>query len=245
MNCLFCLFKHLCVTCKLAVMSVRLQTCSVSTLMCISPNFGFLLVRDSLASLLSSSLDDGTFLEHSQPSSSGGEGEGGVAEITPPSSAPVTALAPSLTPASQPTISLLTDNSTDTLSVDSLTLLPPADSPHLHPCTSYSPATHSLQKPDASIPEEEEDDEKDGISKEEEEASQLGKTERDATVKEELTTELVTPTEEEPEGQDNSLTEMNQDKELQKRDDLRATESAEKTEVAEIQRQLSSSPELD
>lgn len=216
--------------------------------MCISPNFGFLLVRDSLASLLSSPLDDGTFLEHSQPSSSGGEGEGGVAEITPHSSAPVTALAPSLTPASQPTISLLTDNSTDTLSVESLTLLPPADSPHLHPCTSYSPATHSLQKPDASIPEEEEeeDDEKDGISKEEDEVSQLGETERDATVKEETTTtELVTPTEEEPEGQENSLSGMNQDKELQKRDDLRATESAEKTEVAEIQSQLSSSPELD
>ncbi|XP_047656799.1 protein CLEC16A isoform X2 [Tachysurus fulvidraco] len=38
-------------------------------------------------------------------------------------------LAPSLTPAAQPTISLLSDTNTDSLSVDSLTLLPPAD-PH-------------------------------------------------------------------------------------------------------------------
>ncbi|TUS23627.1 Protein CLEC16A [Bagarius yarrelli] len=42
------------------------------------------------------------------------------------------ALAPSLTPAAQPTISLLSDTNTDSLSVDSLTLLPPADPPCLH-----------------------------------------------------------------------------------------------------------------
>uniref|UniRef100_A0A667WI10 C-type lectin domain containing 16A n=1 Tax=Myripristis murdjan TaxID=586833 RepID=A0A667WI10_9TELE len=59
--------------------------------------------------------------------------------------APAQALAPSLTPASQPTISLLTDDNADTLSVESLTLLPPADSPHLHPCASLIPVTHSLQ----------------------------------------------------------------------------------------------------
>ncbi|XP_043087408.1 protein CLEC16A isoform X4 [Puntigrus tetrazona] len=41
------------------------------------------------------------------------------------------ALAPSLTPAPQPTISLLSDNDAETLSVDSLTLLPPADPPRL------------------------------------------------------------------------------------------------------------------
>ncbi|XP_060748154.1 protein CLEC16A isoform X2 [Tachysurus vachellii] len=40
-------------------------------------------------------------------------------------------LAPSLTPAAQPTISLLSDTNTDSLSVDSLTLLPPADPPCL------------------------------------------------------------------------------------------------------------------
>ncbi|CAL1589014.1 unnamed protein product [Knipowitschia caucasica] len=50
------------------------------------------------------------------------------------------ALAPSLTPAAQPSISLLTDAAAaDSLSVESLTLLPPADSPHLHPCTNPSP----------------------------------------------------------------------------------------------------------
>uniref|UniRef100_A0A3Q2YGJ0 C-type lectin domain containing 16A n=1 Tax=Hippocampus comes TaxID=109280 RepID=A0A3Q2YGJ0_HIPCM len=63
--------------------------------------------------------DDGTFLESTPPSSSCGEGEGG---------GPPPTLAPSLTPASQPTISLLTDSNADTLSVESLTLLPPADS---------------------------------------------------------------------------------------------------------------------
>ncbi|XP_051569798.1 protein CLEC16A-like isoform X2 [Myxocyprinus asiaticus] len=41
------------------------------------------------------------------------------------------ALAPSLTPAPQPTISLLSGNDAETLSVDSLTLLPPADPPRL------------------------------------------------------------------------------------------------------------------
>uniref|UniRef100_A0A7N8YAR4 C-type lectin domain containing 16A n=1 Tax=Mastacembelus armatus TaxID=205130 RepID=A0A7N8YAR4_9TELE len=90
---------------------------------------------------------------HTPPSSSSGEGEGGGGEVTLVSSTPSTpvpapALAPSLTPASQPTISLLTDNSADTLSVESLTLLPPADSPHLHPCTSHISTTHSLLRPD-------------------------------------------------------------------------------------------------
>uniref|UniRef100_A0A6Q2XDN5 C-type lectin domain containing 16A n=1 Tax=Esox lucius TaxID=8010 RepID=A0A6Q2XDN5_ESOLU len=84
-----------------------------------------------------SSSDDGTFLENTPPSSSGGEGDGGGGELTG-SSPPLLAategpiLAPSLTPASQPNISLLTDGHTDTLSMESLTLLPPADPPHLH-----------------------------------------------------------------------------------------------------------------
>uniref|UniRef100_A0A096LS00 C-type lectin domain containing 16A n=1 Tax=Poecilia formosa TaxID=48698 RepID=A0A096LS00_POEFO len=59
-----------------------------------------------------------------------GEGGGGEAPSTPSNPVPAPALAPSLTPASQPTISLLTDSNADTLSVESLTLLPPADSPH-------------------------------------------------------------------------------------------------------------------
>uniref|UniRef100_A0A674MT08 C-type lectin domain containing 16A n=1 Tax=Takifugu rubripes TaxID=31033 RepID=A0A674MT08_TAKRU len=69
------------------------------------------------------------FLDHTPPSSSGAEAEGGAADTMPGSSGP--ALAPSLTPASQPTISLLTESGSDSLSVESLTLLPPADSPHL------------------------------------------------------------------------------------------------------------------
>uniref|UniRef100_A0A8C1W7U8 C-type lectin domain containing 16A n=1 Tax=Cyprinus carpio TaxID=7962 RepID=A0A8C1W7U8_CYPCA len=59
------------------------------------------------------------------------------AELTGPA-LPVSglALAPSLTPARQPTISLLSDNDAETLSVDSLTLLPPAAPPRLRSFTS-------------------------------------------------------------------------------------------------------------
>uniref|UniRef100_A0A672YEM1 C-type lectin domain containing 16A n=1 Tax=Sphaeramia orbicularis TaxID=375764 RepID=A0A672YEM1_9TELE len=104
-------------------------------------------------------------ISHTPPSSSGGEGESGSMEVTSVSSSPAgsvhpPALAPSLTPASQPTISLLTDNSADTLSVESLTLLPPADPPHLHPCASHVPTTaQSHQRRDSAIAEEEEEDE--------------------------------------------------------------------------------------
>uniref|UniRef100_A0A671XZH2 C-type lectin domain containing 16A n=1 Tax=Sparus aurata TaxID=8175 RepID=A0A671XZH2_SPAAU len=106
---------------------------------------GFLSPSPSLFSspLLSSPADDGTFLEHTPPSSSGGEGEGGGGEVTLVSSVTAPTLAPSLTPASQPTISLLTDNSADSLSVESLTLLPPSDSPHLHPCATGLITTHT------------------------------------------------------------------------------------------------------
>ncbi|XP_034567059.1 protein CLEC16A isoform X1 [Notolabrus celidotus] len=143
--------------------------------------------------------DDGTFLEHTPPSSSGGEGGGG--EVTPVPSTPSALiaapnLAPSLTPASQPTISLLTDSSTDTLSVESLTLLPPTDMPHLHPIASLVSATLPLQRLDAFIAEEEEEIDGGG----EEEGSPLDETETDATIQEETTTtELVTPTDEAPE----------------------------------------------
>uniref|UniRef100_A0A8C1EEM4 C-type lectin domain containing 16A n=1 Tax=Cyprinus carpio carpio TaxID=630221 RepID=A0A8C1EEM4_CYPCA len=61
------------------------------------------------------------------------------------------ALAPSLTPAPQPTISLLSDNNAETLSVDSLTLLPPADPPRLrsfnfwvYPAVLFSEGTFSF-----------------------------------------------------------------------------------------------------
>ncbi|XP_056257205.1 protein CLEC16A isoform X4 [Seriola aureovittata] len=210
--------------------------------------------------------DDGTFLEHTPPSSSGGEGEGGGGEVTlvsstPSTPAPAPALAPSLTPASQPTISLLTDNNADTLTVESLTLLPPADSPHLHPCASHIPATRPLQRPDASIAEEDEE-EKEGDSKaeqreeeelQEEEGSPMDETETDATVKEEsTTTELITPTDEapeeaeggdEPEGEDTPL-QVDRDllsaAELQERDD-----SVENTEDAETHTETPDSPELD
>lgn len=47
-------------------------------------------------------------------------------------------MAPSLTPAPQPTISLLSDNDAETLSVDSLTLLPPSDPPRLRSFSTQS-----------------------------------------------------------------------------------------------------------
>lgn len=72
-------------------------------------------------------------------------------------------------------------------------------------------------------------------------------TETDATVKEETTTtELVTPTEEEPEGEDDTPLEVNKDQlsaaELQERDESTATENTEDTE---IYTETPDSPELD
>uniref|UniRef100_A0A8C7XY75 C-type lectin domain containing 16A n=1 Tax=Oryzias sinensis TaxID=183150 RepID=A0A8C7XY75_9TELE len=124
--------------------------------------------------------EDGVYLEHTPPLSSS----------APSTSTLCPALAPSLTPASQPTISLLTDSATDALSVESLTLLPPADSPHLHACA----ATHSLLWPGPSILEEKEE------GPQEDGGFTLDET--DATVKEETNTtvELVTPTDESPNG---------------------------------------------
>ncbi|XP_063759434.1 protein CLEC16A isoform X2 [Eleginops maclovinus] len=146
--------------------------------------------------------DDAAFLEHTPPSSSVGDGEGG--DVTLVSSAP--ALAPSLTPASQPTISLLTDNSAETLSVESLTLLPPSDSPHLHPCTSHTPAKHSLQRPDAIIAEEEENDE--GIEAERKKEELQDRSPEDEAVKEDTTDEAP---EEAEGGDEDAPVEVNSD----------------------------------
>uniref|UniRef100_A0A8C9YUU0 C-type lectin domain containing 16A n=1 Tax=Sander lucioperca TaxID=283035 RepID=A0A8C9YUU0_SANLU len=193
--------------------------------------------------------DDGTFLDHTPPSASGGEGEGVGGEVMLVAS----------TPSAPPNISLLTDNNAETLSVESLTLLPPAGSPHLHPCASHIPAAHSLQRPDASIAEEEEEEEGDRKEEQreeegqqEEEGSPMDETETDATVKEETTTaELVTPTDEEPEGVDkpegeDTPLEVNIDQlsaaELQERDD---SEYVENTEDTEMHTDTQDSPELD
>lgn len=63
-----------------------------------------------------------------------------VALTDPALPVPAPALAPSLTPAAQPTISLLSDTDAETLSVDSLTLLPPADPPRLRSFSTQSSA---------------------------------------------------------------------------------------------------------
>ncbi|XP_073713478.1 protein CLEC16A isoform X3 [Misgurnus anguillicaudatus] len=88
------------------------------------------------------------------------------------------ALAPSLTPAPQPTISLLSDNDAETLSVDSLTLLPPADPPRLRSFSTQSSvqdeetATAGSAEDDEGIPAVTHEDKKDiSVILEEEEAS--------------------------------------------------------------------------
>ncbi|PWA33284.1 hypothetical protein CCH79_00013629 [Gambusia affinis] len=184
--------------------------------------------------------DDCAYLEHTPSSSSGGEGEGGGGEApsTPSNPVPAPALAPSLTPASQPTISLLTDSNADTLSVESLTLLPPADSPHLHP---YG-VTHCLQRPEASIMEEEEEREASREREEElqeEDGSLMDETETDATVKDETTetTDLITPTDEGPDGADQQGEDASLDVEGES---TTATGSVETTHA-----EAAESPELD
>ncbi|KAM6914235.1 protein CLEC16A isoform 3-T3 [Lycodopsis pacificus] len=183
--------------------------------------------------------DDGTLLEHTPPSLSGGEGEGGgggeVTLVSSAPSAPVTGLAPSLTPASQPNISLLTDGDAEALSVESLTLLPPADSPHLHPCASHLPTAHSLQRAGASIAGEGQGQgHRKGEQRDEEALPEEEGSPTDETVKEETTTaELVTPTDEEPEAEgEDAPPEMNRD------------DSAE-TEDPEMHTDTPDSPELD
>lgn len=83
--------------------------------------------------------------------------------------------------------------------MESLTLLPPADSPHLHPCARHSSIGQNLLRGEVFIPEEEEE----GISSDErEEGKEEGwLDEAEMTVKE-VTKELVTPSEEEPGGQE-------------------------------------------
>uniref|UniRef100_H3D223 C-type lectin domain containing 16A n=1 Tax=Tetraodon nigroviridis TaxID=99883 RepID=H3D223_TETNG len=100
--------------------------------------------------------NEGAFLDHTPPSSSSAaEGEGAAA------------LAPSLTPASQPTISLLPESSSDSLSVESLTLLPPADSPHLYPCARLSSVSQNLPRELVTPTEEEPEGQGNTAAKEE------------------------------------------------------------------------------
>uniref|UniRef100_A0A669EX12 C-type lectin domain containing 16A n=1 Tax=Oreochromis niloticus TaxID=8128 RepID=A0A669EX12_ORENI len=185
----------------------------------------------------------------SSGSGSTGRCDSVTASTTSAQSPAAPALAPSLTPASQPTISLLTDNSADTLSVESLTLLPPADPPRLHLCTGHVTAAQSLQRPDASIAEEEEEEEGDAelVRKDEEDGSPIDETETDATVKEETTetTETVTPTDEVLERTDEiqgegTPKELNGDLE-QEREGVTAAES----DNAELDTETPDSPELD
>ncbi|XP_075996038.1 protein CLEC16A isoform X3 [Genypterus blacodes] len=177
--------------------------------------------------------DDGTFLDQTPPSGGGG-GAGEATAAPSPPSAP--ALAPSLTPASQPNISLLTDNNADGLSVESLTLLPPADSPHLHPCTSHAPALHSLQGPASSIAEEEEEEEGDGEQRGEE-----NETETEATVKENnAATDSDTPTDDTA---DQSLGEGEES--VDTPTDTPPAPAADKREDSEMLHDTPESPELD
>uniref|UniRef100_A0A3P8YBG5 C-type lectin domain containing 16A n=1 Tax=Esox lucius TaxID=8010 RepID=A0A3P8YBG5_ESOLU len=125
-------------------------------------------------------------LSSPSPPSSGSGSTGRCDSITASTlsaNSPGPILAPSLTPASQPNISLLTDGHTDTLSMESLTLLPPADPPHLHTLGSHTHShlgtmTHTQLCADMAI-EEGEDEEEERLenrgekSKEEEEGANM------------------------------------------------------------------------
>uniref|UniRef100_A0A8C9VRN4 C-type lectin domain containing 16A n=1 Tax=Scleropages formosus TaxID=113540 RepID=A0A8C9VRN4_SCLFO len=89
----------------------------------------------SSASATQSPTDDATFMDQTTPSSSSEVEPGEPANYAPTPQAPPPTLAPSLTPAPQPAISLFSDDGTDALSVESLTLLPPADPPRLRSLT--------------------------------------------------------------------------------------------------------------
>ncbi|KAG7459469.1 hypothetical protein MATL_G00210970 [Megalops atlanticus] len=106
-------------------------------------------VTPSTASAQSPS-DDAAFLdqtpgetEHSHPADTAKP-----APEAPPMTPPL-ALAPSLTPAPQPTISLLSDDAADTLSVESLTLLPPADPTRLRSLSTQSSREEEPHRPEA------------------------------------------------------------------------------------------------
>lgn len=71
----------------------------------------------------------------SPPTAEGGSSCYHLSSSTEPEAAN---LAPSLTPAHQPTISLISDDNTDALSVESLTLLPPADAQHIRSVSTLS-----------------------------------------------------------------------------------------------------------
>ncbi|XP_067859438.1 protein CLEC16A [Heptranchias perlo] len=78
----------------------------------------------------------------SPPTAEGGPSRGHLPISTEPEA---TNLAPSLTPAHQPTISLISDDNTDALSVESLTLLPPADAQQIRSVSTLTqPSTTSV-----------------------------------------------------------------------------------------------------
>ncbi|XP_061604098.1 protein CLEC16A isoform X2 [Phyllopteryx taeniolatus] len=192
--------------------------------------------------------DDCTFLENTPPSSACGEGEVGAVDLTsaPSTQVPPPTLAPSLTPASQPTISLLTDSNTDTLSVESLTLLPPADSPHLHPCTNLlaAPASLLMRLDEESDKEREEG----GKGEQEAEVSPIELTEADRMVKEDLNTEALIATHdaiEDPLGEDEPEGKSSVGRNSQQLEEARASKSLAETEDVEKHTETPDSPELD
>lgn len=117
--------------------------------------------------------------------------------------------------------------------MESLTLLPPADSPHLYPCAHYSSVSQNLLRGEVFITEEEEEEGVSGDEREEgSEEGWLDETETDTTVKE-VTTELVTPTEEDTDGQEHTVV-----KEETEEESLPAQQTEMHSEAIE-------SPELD
>ncbi|XP_078274340.1 protein CLEC16A isoform X2 [Rhinoraja longicauda] len=88
---------------------------------------------------------------HSSPPTA--EGGSSCYHLTTSAEPEAANLAPSLTPAHQPTISLISDDNTDALSVESLTLLPPADAQQIRSVSTLS-QTSALSESDGMIKNE-------------------------------------------------------------------------------------------
>ncbi|XP_072561424.1 protein CLEC16A isoform X9 [Paramormyrops kingsleyae] len=149
----------------------------------------------------SPSADDASFLDQTNYCPPGEAEPMETPGPTPQQQATPPTLAPSLTPAPQPTISLFLDNGSDTLSVESLTLLPPADPPSLR-CLANPPEVRGggLPHPEEEIEEEKEAKEEEKEAKEEEKEAKEEEKEAKEEVEEEEVEEEKDEEEKDEEG---------------------------------------------
>ncbi|XP_072561429.1 protein CLEC16A isoform X13 [Paramormyrops kingsleyae] len=155
----------------------------------------------SAQSATQSPSDDASFLDQTNYCPPGEAEPMETPGPTPQQQATPPTLAPSLTPAPQPTISLFLDNGSDTLSVESLTLLPPADPPSLR-CLANPPEVRGggLPHPEEEIEEEKEAKEEEKEAKEEEKEAKEEEKEAKEEVEEEEVEEEKDEEEKDEEG---------------------------------------------